>query len=194
MQRLVVATRNPGKVREFARLLDGLSWEVVGLDDVGFTGELDEPADDYAGNATAKAEAVCDATGYATLADDSGIEVVALDGWPGPHSARWMGEDASDGDRLAGLIAEVDRRSPDDRRVRYVAAIAVARPEAGTIVALGAVDGTLVEPDGNGGFGYDPAFMCTALGLTFGTADPVAKDAVSHRGNAVRRLIEAHVL
>ena len=89
--RAAVASRNPGKLAELRRLLHGQAWELVGLDDAGFSGELDEPADTYAENAAAKALAVCAATGMAALADDSGIEVPGLGGWPGAASARWLG-------------------------------------------------------------------------------------------------------
>ena len=192
--RLVVASRNPGKIAEFARLLAGQPWRIIGLDEAGVEGDLFEPHDDYAGNATAKAEQASAAAGLPAIADDSGIEVLALKGWPGPRSARWMGPDADDRDRLLGLLDEVARRSPDDRRVRYVAAVALARPEAGTIVAHGSCDGVLVDPSGEGGFGYDPSFLSDDLGMTFGNASQEAKDSVSHRARAVRRLIELGVL
>ena len=116
--RLVIASRNPGKVREFGRLLAGSGWRLLSLDDAGIRGELEEPGPGYVDNATAKARATADASGLPALADDSGIEVDALYGWPGPQSARWMGPDASDADRLAGLLEEVERRTPEDRRCR----------------------------------------------------------------------------
>ena len=126
--RVAVASRNPGKLAELRRLLGGHPWELVDLDGAGFAGDLEEPGATYEENAAAKAEAVCAATGMAALADDSGIEVPALDGWPGAASARWMGPAADDADRLHGLLAEVERRSPDDRRARYVCVVDPGAP------------------------------------------------------------------
>jgi XTP/dITP diphosphohydrolase len=191
---LVVATRNPGKLAEFRRLLRNHPWRVLGLDDAGVEGEVEEPGPGYADNARAKAVEGCRATGLCALGDDSGIEVDSLRGWPGPRSSRWLGPGVSDHDRLRGLLDEVARRSPDDRRVRYVAALALARPGAEVVVAHGVCEGTLVEPRGTGGFGYDPAFLSAELGRTFGEATAEEKDAVSHRARAVARLAEAGVL
>ncbi|MGH7723737.1 MAG: non-canonical purine NTP pyrophosphatase [Candidatus Dormibacteria bacterium] len=191
---LVAATSNDGKLRELRRLLVGHPLPVVGLAEAGWTGDLVEPADTYAENAMAKATAVSEALGVPALADDSGIEVDALRGWPGPRSARWLGDGASDADRLAGLIAEVDSRSPDDRRVRYVCVVAFCRPGAEPVIARGECLGTLVAPTGDHGFGYDPAFLSNDLGITFGEAGDDAKDRVSHRARALRRLAESGVL
>jgi XTP/dITP diphosphohydrolase len=192
--RLIVATRNPGKMREFGRLLAAFPWRLRSLDDARLAGDLDEPGPGYVENATAKALAVAGATGFAALADDSGIEVDALRGWPGPHSARWMGPDATDEDRLHALLKEVERETPADRRCRYVCVVAFARPGAQPVTARGVCLGTLVEPRGSGGFGYDPAFLSADLGITFGEASDDAKDKVSHRGRAVARLAESGVL
>ncbi len=190
--RLVLASRNPGKLRELRRLLAHHSWRLASLDDVRFAGELVEAGPGYLDNALAKAAAVCLATGLAALADDSGIEVDALRGWPGPLSARWMA--GSDADRLQGLLREVERRSPDDRRVRYVCVAALARPGAEPVAGRGETLGELVEPRGAAGFGYDPAFLSRDLGMTFGEADDAGKDGVSHRARALRRLAESGVL
>lgn len=191
---LVLATRNPGKVAEMRRLLAGRPWRVVDLDGAGVPAdtELPEPGPGYRENAAAKAAAAAAMSGLWALADDSGIEVAALRGWPGPHSARWR--PGTDADRLRGLLDEVERRTPDDRRARYVAVVALARPGAEPIVAHGACDGVLVEPRGARGFGYDPAFLSTDLGITFGEADDEAKDGVSHRARALARLAEAGLL
>lgn len=192
---LVLATRNPGKIAELRRLLAAWPWRPQTLDAVGFDRVLEEPGPGYVELAMAKAVAVCDATGFTALADDSGIEVDALRGWPGPLSARWMGEDASDDDRVRGLLDEVARRSPDDRRVRYVCVAALARPEAEPVTARGECLGTLIdEPRGSNGFGYDPVFLSVDLGITFGEASEEAKARVSHRARAIARLGEAGVL
>ena len=187
--RVALATRNPGKLAEFRRLLDGHAWEVVDLDAAGFAGELAEPHESYEENATAKAQTVCEVSGLPSLADDSGIEVPGLGGWPGPASARWMGAAATDADRLHGLLAEVARRSPGDRRARYVCAVTLARPGRAPVSARGETVGVLVAPRGTGGFGYDPSFLSDDLGITFGEASAAAKDGVSHRARALAALL-----
>lgn len=187
--RVAVASRNPGKLAELRRLLAGHSWELVGLDAAGFTGELEEPAETYAENAAAKALAVCAATGMASLTDNSGIEVPGLGGWPGASSARWMGPDADDVDRLQGLLAQVERRCPGDRRARYVCVVTLARPATPPLSARGETTGVLVAPRGSGGFGYDPGFLSDDLGITFGEATAAAKDGVSHRARALAALL-----
>jgi len=193
-ERLVLATRNAGKVAEFRRLLAPYSLRLLSLDDAGFRQELQEQLVSYTDNALSKAAPVAAATGLLALADDSGIEVDALRGWPGAESARWMGPEVSGPERLRGLIAEVDRRSPDDRRVRYVCVVALARPNADPVVARGECDGVLVEPRGDHGFGYDPGFLSADLGVTFGEAEDAEKDRVSHRGRAIARLAQSGVL
>lgn len=190
---LVLATRNPGKLAEFRRLLAGYPWELLDLDGAGASGELEEPGPGYSENAAAKASAVRGATGLWALGDDSGIEVTALQGWPGPASARWR--PGSDADRLTGLLALVAEQCPADRRARYVAALALARPGSeAPVVATGSCSGVLVEPRGHGGFGYDPAFLSDDLGRTFGEVPAADKDAVSHRARAVARLAAMGVL
>jgi XTP/dITP diphosphohydrolase len=185
---LLLATCNPGKLGELRVLLSPWTLDVRSLDEAGFDGPLEEPGPGYTESALAKALTVCTATGLPALADDSGIEVDALHGWPGPMSARWMGEEATDEDRLHGLIAEVERRTPDDRRVRYVCVAALARPGAEPVTAHGECLGMLVEPSGTNGFGYDPAFLSLDLGITFGEATDEAKARVSHRARAIARL------
>ncbi|MHB8718334.1 MAG: non-canonical purine NTP pyrophosphatase [Candidatus Dormibacteria bacterium] len=191
---LVIASSNPGKVREFRRLLAPWPGRLLSLAEAGFGGELEEPGETYAENAAAKALAVAEALGVTALADDSGIEVDALGGWPGPRSARWLGDGASDLDRLLALLEEVDRRCPDRREVRYVCAVVLARPAAEPIVAHGDCRGLLVAPRGRRGFGYDAGFLSGDLGVTFGEASDGAKDGVSHRARALRGLAGTAVL
>jgi len=192
--RLVIASRNEGKMREMRRLLSAHPWRLMSLDDAGHDMQLDEPGPGYVDNAMAKAGVVSARTGLPALGEDSGIEVDALRGWPGPASARWMGESASDSDRLRGLLEEVTRLVSDDRRCRYVCVVALARPGAEPVVARGECLGTLVEPRGDHGFGYDPSFLSLDLGVTFGEASDAAKDRVSHRARALARLAQSGVL
>jgi len=181
--RLLVATTNRGKQRELRRLLDGLGAELVTPDQIGLELEVDEPHDTYAENATAKAAAYCAASGLLTVADDSGIEIAALDWGPGVRSARW-------GSGRGSQAAEVVERlaGATDRRARMVCALAVAAPGPhGPMVEVfaGVVDGSIAPaPRGGGGFGYDPVFLLPG-GLTTAELTDAEKDRISHRGRAV---------
>ncbi len=185
--RLILATRNEHKLREFRVLLE--PHEVVPLpDDVDLPPETGETFEE---NARAKAEAAAAETGGAAIADDSGIEAFALDGRPGVRSARYAGDGASDEENLAKLLAEV----PDegDRRVAYVCALAYAEPGAETRVFTERCEGELAhEPRGDGGFGYDPAFVPvdTGDGRTMSELSVAEKDAISHRGRAARAFLD----
>lgn len=191
---LLIATGNQAKLREFRRLLAPYARPILSPAEAGFTRPLVESGVSYGENALSKALTVSDATGLDALGDDSGIEVIALEGWPGPRSARWLGPEATDADRLRGLLDEVGRRTPGDRRVRYVAALALARPGAEPVLVHGFCAGVLVEPRGPAGFGYDPAFLSSDLGRTFGEAVDAEKDRVSHRGRALAALGNQGVL
>jgi XTP/dITP diphosphohydrolase len=195
---LVAATRNAGKLAELRRVL-GPRVVLLSLDDAGVPRDLElpEPGSTYEDNARAKAEAVRDATGLPAIADDSGIEVAGLGGWPGHESARWLGDGASDRDRLLGLLDRVRRECSDDPRARYVAAVALApaRREQPALVFHGSCEGVLVEPRGSAGFGYDPAFLSAEIGgITFGQAADELKDSVSHRARALRALLASGAL
>ena len=183
--RLVVASRNEHKLRELAALLP--EHELAPLPDgVELPAETGET---FAANALAKARAAAAATGAAAIADDSGIEAVALGGRPGVWSARYAGDGASDEENLAKLLA--DLRAEDDRRVAYACALAYAEPEGGDRLFEARCDGVLAEePRGDGGFGYDPAFVPVDIsdGRTMAELEPYEKDAISHRGRAARAL------
>ena len=181
--RLLLATRNAHKVREFARLLGDI--ELDALPD-----ELETPpetGDTYAANALIKARAAVAGTGRAAIADDSGIEAEALGGRPGVRSARFAGLDASDGENLALLRAEV----PAGSRLRYVCVIAHVAPDGAETLFEGACEGTMAA-DGAGtrGFGYDPVFVPGGERRTMAELSDAEKDAISHRGRAARALRE----
>lgn len=190
MTDLLLATANAGKQREFGRLLEGLPGRVVVPQDIGLDLDVPEPHLTYAENATAKAVAYSRASGLPSLADDSGLEVAALDWGPGPRSARYGGSDV--GDR-ATLILEVLGDNPD-RRARMVCWLALAIPGVapdGTArsprveLFSGVMEGTIAERRrGEGGFGYDPIFLLPA-GLTTAELPEEEKDLISHRGRAV---------
>lgn len=178
MRRLLVATTNPGKQAEFRRLLADLPAELVTPGEIGLALVVEEPHETYAANAAAKAEAYARASGLLTLADDSGIEVAALDGAPGVRTARWGGAD-----RLLEVL-----RGEEDRRARMVCVVALGIPVDGGVrveTFAGVIDGTVAaERRGSGGFGYDPVFLADA-GLTTAELPDADKDAISHRGRAV---------
>jgi XTP/dITP diphosphohydrolase len=188
VSRLLVATHNPGKLAEFRRLLSGLEAAVVSAADLGIDLDVPEPHDSYAENATEKAMAFCQVAGEITLADDSGIEVAALGWGPGVRSARFSSPEGPSGadlllQRLAGVA---------DRRARMVCWLAVAHPTAGIGDApaielfAGVVEGEVTEARrGTRGFGYDPVFELPD-GRTTAELDDAQKDALSHRGRAVK--------
>lgn len=191
MTRLLVATTNPGKQVEFRRLLAHLPAEVVTPDEVGAELEVPEPHHTYAENAAAKADAYARVSGLLTVADDSGIEIAALDWGPGVRSARWGGG------RNADRVLEALGDEPD-RRARMVCALAVANPRGADGPAIevftGVVEGTVaLAKRGAGGFGYDPIFLLPS-GLTTAELPEREKDRLSHRGRAVEaatpRLLE----
>ena len=187
MRELLVATNNPGKLAEFRRLLTGLPVRVVSPDEIGLQLEVPEPHDSYAENATAKARAFCRSSGRLTLADDSGIEVAALDWGPGVFSARFGGTDVTD--NATHLLERL--REATDRRARMVCWLALAIPsdspsgEPAIELFNGTLDGSVTrERRGAGGFGYDPIFLLPD-GRTTAELAPEEKDALSHRGRAV---------
>ena len=184
--RLVIASRNPGKVREILRIC--ADWPVTWITD-GEWPEVEETGATYLDNAQLKARAVAGATGEAALADDSGIEVDALGGAPGPRSARYAGESATDEQNLRALLSALKGVPGGGRTARYRAVAAVALPTGDEVWAEGVCEGVLrTRPDGEGGFGYDPVFQPEGWDRTMARLTPAEKDRVSHRGRALRAL------
>jgi len=181
--RLLVATTNRGKQREFRRLLDGLDAEVLTPDQLGIDLDVPEPYDTYAENATAKALAYCVASEVITVADDSGIEVAALDWGPGVRSARWGSGAGSQAEQLVAAVG-----NDPDRRARMVCSLAVAipgDPDPSIELFGGVIEGRVAPaPRGTGGFGYDPIFLLPS-GITTAEMPEGDKDRISHRGRAV---------
>lgn len=188
-ERLVLASHNPGKLREIEALLAPFGVEIVSAGALGLP-EPEEDAPDFAGNARIKALASATASGLPALSDDSGFCVAALGGEPGVYSARWAGPSKD----FAAAMAEVNRRVGDspDRRAWFVAALCLAWPDGHTETFLGRVEGEAVwPPRGEHGFGYDPMFVPAGGRETFGEMDPDAKHAISHRARAFTQLTAA---
>ena len=196
MPRLLIATNNPGKVRELRRLLDGCGFELVTPNEAGLTLEVEETGMTYEENAVLKARAFANASGILALADDSGIEVDALDGAPGLFSARFGGPGLDDEARTALLLKRLRGVPAPRRTARYRAVVALvapgssaasrAAPAAAPRVFEGVQEGSIADaPRGTGGFGYDPVFLVDG-DRTQAELGAAEKDAISHRGRAVR--------
>jgi XTP/dITP diphosphohydrolase len=185
---VILASRNEHKLRELAEILPGVELRPL-------PAEVEMPPEDgdsFAANALIKARAARSATGEAAIADDSGIAAEALGGRPGIHSARYAGEGASDGENLAKLLREV-AAAGEERRAAYVCVIALVGEDGEEITFEGRCEGRLIlEPRGEGGFGYDPAFVPVDTGSgderTMAELSPEEKHAISHRGRAARLL------
>jgi XTP/dITP diphosphohydrolase len=193
MPRLLIATNNPGKVAEFRRLLDGCGWELVTPAQLNLTLPDDEPGETYEENAKIKALNGARASGLPALADDSGLEIDALDGRPGARSARFLGEDAAYEERFARILGEMADLPSAKRWARFRCVIAVAAPDPPTggqgseavRLCYGDVQGLIAfEPRGEQGFGYDPIFYLPQLVRTMAELPDGIKDLISHRGRA----------
>jgi XTP/dITP diphosphohydrolase len=188
---VLLATRNPHKLAELRRILADLQPDlrVIGLDDAAPYDEVPETAATFADNALTKARVGALATGLITVADDSGLAVDALNGMPGVLSARWSGRHGDDTANLRLLLDQIVD-VPDGRRgAVFVCAAALATPSGGQVVVEGQMPGRLVrQPRGHNGFGYDPIFVADGKTLTNGELPPAEKDAISHRGKAMRAI------
>jgi XTP/dITP diphosphohydrolase len=191
--KVVLATRNRGKVVEIAALFADVGFELCSIDDLAPGAELREDEDSFEDNARAKARQAAAACGLPALADDSGLEVEALDGAPGVYSARYAGvpsDDARNNAKLLAALAEVPRGR---RQARFRCAAAFIDPARGVdLVRTGEVAGEiLTAPRGSGGFGYDPLFLVPALGKTMAELPLTEKNQLSHRASAFRALAQA---
>lgn len=188
LQKVVLATRNRGKLGEFRRLLATRGCAVIDLDGASIRKDHEETGDTYADNARLKALAYSQDTDLPVLADDSGLEVAALGGRPGVHSARYGGARADDAERIRRLLEEL-RGVPAPRAARFVCALALAQSGRLLCEARGECQGEIAfQPRGQRGFGYDPIFVFPELGKTFAELSAEEKDRVSHRARAVAAL------
>ncbi len=191
MNKLVLATNNRNKAAEIIELLQELPVEILTLRNYPGLVMPEEDRPTFAGNAAKKAEAVASYSGEMAMADDSGLEVDALNGRPGVRSARYAGEDKSDRDNNNLLLQELKNLPPAKRSACFKCAIAVAIPGDKTAIIEESCPGQIAEkPLGENGFGYDPLFIYEPSGLTFAQMSRAKKNKVSHRGKALRRVKE----
>jgi XTP/dITP diphosphohydrolase len=184
---LLIATHNPGKVRELKSLLGALSLRLRSLDEFPSVLEVAETGDTFTDNALLKATGYARQTRLWTLADDSGLEVAALNGAPGVLSARYAGPDATDAERVELLLNEPSLKNDPQRRARFTCVIVIADPDAQVVnVAQGICEGRLTHaPRGANGFGYDPIFIPDGYQQTFGELTDEVKRSISHRARAL---------
>lgn len=188
---VVIASTNPGKIVEVRQIFAALPLSLLTADDVGPWPAVKETGETYLANALLKARAVAAFTGKPALADDSGIEVDALDGAPGVRSARYAGEAATDEDNNTKLIAALDGIPSEGRCARYRCVAVLVTPEGQEIAGIGSCEGRIgFEPRGSGGFGYDPWFVPQGESRTMAELTPEEKHAISHRGKALRGLAD----
>ncbi len=188
---LLLASQNPGKLKEMKQLVGGLPFRVLGPHDFGITTGPEETGTTFIENATLKALDYAKRSGRLTVADDSGLSVDALDGGPGLYSSRFGGEGASDLDRNRLLLERLKGVPPEKRGARFTSAVVVVRDGRVVFQAEESVEGRIAEDlRGPNGFGYDPLFFYPPFGTTFGEVPHEEKDRVSHRGKAFARLRE----
>ena len=191
IMKLVLASRNRHKIDEIKRVLGGCgidNVQILSLDDIGYVGEIEENGTTFEENAVIKAKAAAD-MGYMSIADDSGLEVDALDGRPGVYSARYAGEPCNDENNNDKLLNELENTPDEKRTAKFVSVIAFIDPEKpeNSFTVRGECPGVMLrERRGNGGFGYDPLFYLPSLDKTYAEITTEEKNAVSHRGKSMR--------
>lgn len=189
-KKLVFATGNQGKVNEFKQML-GEEYEIYSMKDLGIDVDIVEDGKTFEENAIIKAKTVMEATGEMVLADDSGFEVDCLDKEPGIYSARYLGEDTPYSIKNAKILERCEDVPEEKRDARFVCVIACAYPDGKVDTATGVIEGKLAhEQRGENGFGYDPIFFLPERGCTTGELAPEEKNAISHRGIAIREMVE----
>lgn len=190
--RVVIATRNQGKVREFQLMFQQLGWDAVSLAEFEDVPEVVEDGETFEANARKKAETISRFLQLPAVGDDSGLEVDALDGRPGVYSARFAGEKATDEENVQKLLQEMQHVPNEKRTARFRCALAFARPGAETLIAHGKCEGAILRaPAGHNGFGYDPVFFLPDRLCTMAQLDASVKNQISHRANALHNLLES---
>ncbi|RJQ55804.1 MAG: XTP/dITP diphosphatase [Actinobacteria bacterium] len=188
-RKVVLATKNRGKIAELREILAGSGLEVLSGEEVELP-HVEETGSTFEENALRKASVTASALGMAAIADDSGLVVDVLGGEPGVRSARYAGDDAGDEENIAKLLSNLAGVPPEERTARFVCAAAYVESGDGeSLLALGSCEGRILsEPRGEGGFGYDPVFLPEGYDLAMAELPPETKNAISHRGKAFRKL------
>jgi XTP/dITP diphosphohydrolase len=189
--KLLIATHNSGKMREYRQLLQDVPFELVSLSDLGITEEVEETGDTFAENARLKAHTYANLSGMLTLSDDSGLEVDALGSEPGIRSARYGGDpNATDQDRVRLLLSKLEGVPWEKRTARFRCVIVISRPEGDVASVVGSVAGMIqYRPEGNEGFGYDPVFYLSSYGQNMAQLPLEEKNRISHRSDAARKAV-----
>ncbi|MFQ5855763.1 MAG: XTP/dITP diphosphatase [Anaerolineae bacterium] len=190
MKKLLVATNNPGKLAEYRELFADLPIELTSPAIEGIDLDVEETGNSFEENAVLKARAFAEVSGLPTLADDSGLEVIALGGEPGLHSSRYAGPEASDADRYRKLLNKLGDVPWERRQARFRCVIAIAAPEGTLRTVEGSITGRIAfEPRGDHGFGYDPVFFLPGFEKTMAELPEKIKNEISHRADAARKAI-----
>ena len=191
MQRIIFATTNENKMKEIREILADFPVEILSLKEAGIQADIDENGSSFEENAAIKAEAIERMTGAIVLADDSGLEIDALDGAPGIYSSRFMGEDTSYDIKNNALIEKLENVADPDRTARFRCCMALVLPDGREFVTEGAMEGIIArEPKGINGFGYDPILFIPEYNRTSAELSSDEKNNISHRGEALRKMIE----
>jgi len=186
--KFVLATANPGKIKEMQDILSTFGFDLVTRSDLGIEMEVEETGCTFLENALLKAQALCEATGLAAIADDSGLEVFALDGRPGVYSSSFGGNTLTDSQRCAYLISQL--QGMEQKNAKFVCTIVCCFPDGTYTVAQGECFGEIIEsPRGENGFGYDPVFLVDEVDKTMAELSADEKNAISHRGKALRKFV-----
>ncbi|MCJ1908660.1 XTP/dITP diphosphatase [Planococcus ruber] len=192
MKQVIIATQNKGKAKDFEALFGPLGYEVLTLRDVAKDMDVEETGVTFEENAILKAEAVAEALQTTVIADDSGLEIDALNGEPGVYSARYAGEAKSDEANIEKVLGKLEGVPEEQRTARFRCVLAIASPNKETVTYSGSCEGVILsERRGENGFGYDPIFYVPSEGKAMAELVPEEKAAISHRGNALRELEKA---
>lgn len=189
MKKVIIATKNKGKAKDFEAIFNPFGFEVLTLHDVADDMDVEETGTTFEENAILKAEALAERLQTIVIADDSGLAIDTLNGAPGVYSARYAGEEKSDDANMAKVLTELADVGDDKRTARFCCAIALAGPDMETKTAFGTCEGVIArEKKGTNGFGYDPIFFVPSLGKMMAELGPSEKAAISHRGNAIKQI------
>ena len=189
MKRVIIATKNKGKAKDFEAIFNPFGFEVLTLHDVADDMDIEETGTTFEENAILKAEALAERLQTFVIADDSGLAIDALNGAPGVYSARFAGEEKSDEANMEKVLTELKNVEDSKRTARFCCAIALAGPNMVTKTVFGTCEGVIArEKKGTNGFGYDPIFFVPSLGKMMAELQPSEKAAISHRGNAIKKI------